>query len=72
MNCRITAESGSSILGKCSDFTSPLLPVIEPAPINSEFEKNENKKTPVNRKGTKLSGLESPRMNPKIRPYMTA
>jgi hypothetical protein len=43
--------------------------VSELAPPESDPEKNENMKTPMIRKGTKFSGLRSPRINPKTSPY---
>jgi hypothetical protein len=42
--------------------------VIALAPDENEPEKNENKNTPVIRNGMKLSGLRSPRINPKTSP----
>jgi hypothetical protein len=68
MNSRSTAESGSSIRGKLTVFSKPELDVIAFAPEEKDPEKNENKNTPVIRKGMKLSGRRSPRINPKTKP----
>jgi hypothetical protein len=49
-NCLITAEIGSSTLGKDRLFTSPALPVMAVEPLDSAPLMKVNKNTPVNRK----------------------
>jgi hypothetical protein len=68
INSRITAESGSKILGKLTVFRSPEFEVMDLAPEEKEPEKNEKRKTPVIKNGIKLAGLSSPSINPKTNP----
>jgi hypothetical protein len=68
INSLITADSGRRILGKLTVLRSPELEVIALAPEENEPEKNENRNTPVIKNGMKLSGLRSPRINPKTKP----
>ena len=63
---------GRRIRGKLRLRTRPALLVTEDAPFEKEFEKNVNKKTPVNKKGMKLSGRASPNITPKINPKVAA
>jgi arginine decarboxylase-like protein len=71
MSCLRTTDSGRAILGNESVLKIPTLEVNELAPPDSDPEKNENKKTPITRKGTNLSGRKSPKINPKTKPYIS-